>query len=272
VNRESTAAEPPDDEPPEPDDPVLRDAERNERRALRWLAEQVELGHADDLDRDAFAKWVFGKEDAPSMIGQLHAVLGGPYSEPERLAAGRVIYSPSKLRRSLLAAGRPAVRGALASGLRAAGPPTVDMRAARARAACLWGVFKLGGDDTHEIISGVLPSSDQETRFEIIRILGFMGDRRGTRVLVDALSRETSSRNRSDILWALGTLADPAALQPCVAALKDSNPEARGYAAWALGEMGDPGALPALRDALNDPDPEVRGWVSTAVLKLESSR
>lgn len=234
-----------------------------ELRALRWLADQVEAGHADDLDLDEFAAQVLGSEGEPSALGHLRDVLGGPDDEPTRLAAGRRIYSRCMLDESLLMAARPALSGALARGLRSG-----DLRA---RAACLWAVVKLGGDDTHAVIAGVLPETDEDARFEIVRILGFISDHRATPVLVEALAREPSAKIRSAILWALGTLADPAALQPSIDALQDGDPETRGYAAWALGKMHDPAALLALREALSDPNPDVRMWVEEAVRILESS-
>lgn len=240
-----------------------RGAKLDEWRALRWLADQVEGGHADDLDLHGFAAQVLGDEAEPSALGQLHDLLGAASDEPTRLAAGRVLYSRSTLDRSLLAAGRPALRGALAHGLR-----SEDLRV---HAACLWAFFKLGGENIHEVVGGLLPASDREARFEIVRVLGFMGDRRATPLLVESLARESSAKLRSAILWALGTLADPAALGPCIEALEDGDPQTRGYAAWALGKIGDPSAVVALWAALSDPDPDVRGWVEGALRLLGAS-
>lgn len=247
---------------PDAVDGLRLEAKLDEWRALTWLRDQVQAGHADDLDLDEFAARVFGTDAERSAIGQLHDVLGGPFDEPTRLAAGRVIYSPSKLDLSLLGGGRPALGGAVARGLRSGN--------LRVRAACLWAVFKLGGEDRHEVIAAVLPESDADVRFEIVRILGFMGDRQATIILVQALRREPAAKVRGGILWSLGTLADPSALQACIDALLDADAEVRGYAAWALGVMHDPAALPALRRALNDPDREVRTWVEGAIRVLES--
>jgi len=246
------------------DPPLLRQVKANERQALKWLAGQVEAGHADDLDLDELATQIFGTEGRPSAIGQLHHTLGGSHDEPTRLAAGRMMYSPSSLDESLLAAGRPALKAGLAHGLCAG-----DLRT---RAACLWAVFKLDRKERYELIAGALTESNEDARFEIVRILGFMGDRQATPVLMETLARESSDKVRSDILWALGTLADPAALQPCIGALEDRCAETRGYAAWALGQMKDPAALSALHRALTDPDPEVRKWVEGAIRLLESPK
>ena len=242
---------------------LYRGAKLDEWRALGWLADQVRAGHADDLDLHSFAAQVLGDSAEPSALGQLRDLLGGPDDEPLRVAAGRVLYSRSTLDASLLAAGRPALRGALARGL-----PSEDLRV---HAACLWAFFKLGGENIHEVIGGLLPASDQEARFEIVRVLGFMGDRRATPVLVESLARESSAKLRSAVLWALGTLADPAALRPCIHALEDGDPQTRGYAAWALGKIGDPSAVIALWAVLNDPDLDVRGWVEGALRGLGSS-
>jgi hypothetical protein len=234
-----------------------RGAKLDEWRALRWLADQVGAGHGDDLDLHGFCAQVLGDDAQPSALGQLRYLLGAAGDEPTRLAAGRVLYSRSTLDRSLLAAGRPALRGALARGLFGE-----DLRV---HAACLWAFVKLGGEDIHEVIGGLLPASDHEARFEIVRVLGFLGDRRATPVLVESLAQESSAKLRSAILWALGTIADPAALRPCIHALEDGDPQTRGYAAWVLGKIGDPSALTALRAALSDPDPDVRGWVEGAL-------
>jgi HEAT repeat protein len=134
--------------PPDALHTQFRRAKLNEQRVLSWLAEQVAAGHADDLDLDQLAALVFGHEAEPPVIRQLHEVLGGPPDEPTRLAAGRLIYSPSTLDESLLAAARPAVNGALARGLTSERP--------RLRDACLWAVFKLSRGDRGDVLGGLL--------------------------------------------------------------------------------------------------------------------
>ena len=231
----------------------------DERRALQWLADQVAAGHAGDLDLEEFATQLFGAPDEPSPTARLHDVLSGRYHDDEmvRLAAGREIYSPSTLGESLLAAGRPALGGALAAGRRSA--------FSRVYNACLWAIFKLGGGDVNELIGETLLDSEPGARLEIVRILGFLGDRRAAPLLIESLDGERLAVVRSCILWALGTLADPVGLQACIGALEDDDAEVRGYAAWALGQIADPAALPALQRALDDPDDEVRHWVADAI-------
>ena len=58
--------------------------------------------------------------------------------------------------------------------------------------------------------------------------------------------------------FALGSLGDPGAVPPLIAAMGDEDSSVRWSAASALGSLGDPGAVPPLITALGDGDSSVR--------------
>jgi HEAT repeat protein len=75
-----------------------------------------------------------------------------------------------------------------------------------------------------------------------------------------------SQRNAVEML---GWIADPAAQDTLLAALKSGLPDVRAQAAWALGELNDPGAYQALADAAaSDPNAEVRLQATHAMARM----
>ena len=69
----------------------------------------------------------------------------------------------------------------------------------------------------------------------------------------------------------LGGLRDHRAVEPLIAALKDSNPDVRCMAASALGKLKDPRAVEPLKALLADPDNNVRWAMEEAIRKIEAA-
>src|SRR5688500_9553196 len=86
---------------------------------------------------------------------------------------------------------------------------------------------------------------DPRVRRYLSMVLGNLGDRRATPLLVEALAdRDVETQIYAAL--ALGRLRDPAALPHLLKALQADERDIRKAAAYALGEMGDARAVPAL--------------------------
>jgi HEAT repeat protein len=69
--------------------------------------------------------------------------------------------------------------------------------------------------------------------------------------------------------WALGEIEDESAVEPLVAALKDSDEDVRATAAWALGEIESPRALDGLTAAQRDEVGSVRHAATWALRQID---
>jgi HEAT repeat protein len=98
---------------------------------------------------------------------------------------------------------------------------------------------------------------DPRIRRYLSMVLGTLGDRRATPVLLDGLD-DRDVDNRLYTLIALGQLRDPAAVPRIVQAANDEERDVRKAAYYALGEIGDPRAIPALVHGLDDEVADVR--------------
>jgi len=98
---------------------------------------------------------------------------------------------------------------------------------------------------------------DPRIRRYLSMVLGTLGDRRATPVLLDGLN-DRDVDNRLYTLIALGQLRDPAAVPRIVQAANDEERDVRKAAYYALGEIGDPRAIPALVHGLEDEVADVR--------------
>jgi HEAT repeat protein len=74
-----------------------------------------------------------------------------------------------------------------------------------------------------------------------------------------------------DAARALGSIGDPRAIEPLIAALKDSHAQVRQAARVALVGIGAPSVEPLIA-ALNDPEQEVREAVAKALVSIYQSR
>src|SRR5687767_8519668 len=88
-------------------------------------------------------------------------------------------------------------------------------------------------------------NDDPRIRQYLSMVLGNLGDRRATPLLVDALS-DRHPDTRIYAALALGRLRDPAAVPPLIKTFTTDERDVRKAAAYALGEIGDRRALPAL--------------------------
>lgn len=114
-------------------------------------------------------------------------------------------------------------------------------------------------------------NDDPRIRQYLSMVLGNLGDRRATPLLVGALN-DRAPETRIYAALALGRLRDPASVPPLLDVFAADERDVRKAVAYALGELRDPRALPALVAALNDPIPDVRYNAAIAVARYGDAR
>jgi HEAT repeat protein len=114
-------------------------------------------------------------------------------------------------------------------------------------------------------------NDDPRIRQYLSMVLGNLGDRRATPLLVDALG-DRAPETRIYAALALGRLGDPAAVPPLIQVFSTDERDVRKAAAYALGEIHDPRALPALAGALSDPIPDIRYNAAIALARYGDTR
>ena len=112
---------------------------------------------------------------------------------------------------------------------------------------------------------------DPRIRRYLSMVLGSLGDRRATPLLVDALN-EPDVDTRIYALLALADLHDPAAVPRILQLANDPEKDVRETALYALGAIGDPRAVPALVQALGDETPDVRFNAAVALSRFGDKR
>jgi HEAT repeat protein len=112
---------------------------------------------------------------------------------------------------------------------------------------------------------------DPRIRRYLSMVLGNLGDRRATPLLLDGLS-DTDTDNRLYALMALGELRDPAAVPRVAAAAGEDEKDIRKAALYALGAIGDPSAVPALVKGLEDQSADVRWNAAVALSRFGDRR
>ena len=113
-------------------------------------------------------------------------------------------------------------------------------------------------------------NDDPRIRRYLSMVLGSLGDRRATPLLLDGLN-DRDVDNRIYVLMALGELKDPASVPRIEQAASDADKDVRKTAYFTLGEIGDPGAGSTLVDGLRDDVAEVR-WNSAISLSRFNDR
>ena len=114
-------------------------------------------------------------------------------------------------------------------------------------------------------------NDDPRIRQYLSMVLGNLGDRRATPLLVDALN-DRHPDTRIYAALALGRLRDPAAVPPLIKSFTSDERDVRKTAAYALGEIGDARALPVLVQALGDETADVRYNAAIASARLGDKR
>jgi HEAT repeat protein len=114
-------------------------------------------------------------------------------------------------------------------------------------------------------------TDDPRIRRYLGMVLGQLGDRRATPVLLDGLN-DKDADNRIYALTALGELRDPASIPRIANAVKDEDKDVRATAYYTLGEIGDRSALPVLATGLQDETPDVRWNAAIALSRLGDPR
>jgi len=112
---------------------------------------------------------------------------------------------------------------------------------------------------------------DPRIRQYLSMVLGNLGDRRATPLLVEALS-DSHPETRIYAALGLGRLRDPAAVPALLTALSADEHDIRKSAVYALGEIGDPRAVPALVQALSDETADVRFNAAIALARFGDTR
>lgn len=110
-------------------------------------------------------------------------------------------------------------------------------------------------------------NDDPRIRRYLSMVLGNLGDRRATPLLIEALG-DPDVETRIYAALALGRLRDPAAVPQLLERFRSDENDVRKAAAFALGEIGDRRAVPALGGALEDPTPDVRYNAAIALTRL----
>jgi HEAT repeat protein len=125
----------------------------------------------------------------------------------------------------------------------------------------------------HDVSRVYQESKDDDPRIRqyLSMVLGKLGDRRATPLLVEALS-DPSVDTRLYAALALGQLRDPAAVEPLVKALASDDRDVRKAAAYSLGELGDRRGVEPLAGALADQTPDVRYNAAIALARFGDQR
>jgi hypothetical protein len=114
-------------------------------------------------------------------------------------------------------------------------------------------------------------TDDPRIRQYLSMVLGNLGDRRATPLLVEALGDPTQE-TRIYAALALGRLHDPAAVPSLLKTFASDERDVRKAAAYALGEIGDRRAAEPLAGALTDPAADVRFNAAIALARLGDTR
>ena len=114
-------------------------------------------------------------------------------------------------------------------------------------------------------------SDDPRIRRYLSMVLGSLGDRRATPLLLDGLN-DRDPDNRIYVLMALGELKDPASVWRIEQVTKDADKDVRKTAYFTLGELGSPGSLPELVDGLSDDVAEVRWNAAISLTRFNDRR
>ena len=112
---------------------------------------------------------------------------------------------------------------------------------------------------------------DPKVRRYLSVVLGTLGDRRATPVLVSAL-RDPDVDTRIYSILALGEIADPRAAPPLMALAHDPEPDIRKTSVYALGAFRNPEVASTLAASLEDQVADVRWNAALALSRWRDPR
>jgi HEAT repeat protein len=138
------------------------------------------------------------------------------------------------------------------------------------RLEAIKGLGELNDPKATEYLVGAANDPDMSVRIKAIDTLGQIKAKDATPLLIQQLfMRDTDLGTKRRILACLGKIGDTRATTPIVDFLaRDVDPAARGNAIFALGDIADPAAIPPLQAIANDGDPMLRGLASDALRKI----
>ena len=114
-------------------------------------------------------------------------------------------------------------------------------------------------------------NDDPRIRRYLSMVLGNLGDRRATPLLVEALG-DQDPETRIYAALALGRLRDPGATPALLKAFSTDERDIRKSAAYALGEIGDERGREPLAQALGDPIADVRYNAAISLARMNDTR
>jgi HEAT repeat protein len=114
-------------------------------------------------------------------------------------------------------------------------------------------------------------TDDPRIRRYLGMVLGTLGDRRATPLLLDGLD-DKDTDNRVYALMALGELHDPASVPRIAKAAADEDKDIRKTAYFTLGAIGDANAVPVLVNGLQDEVADVRWNAAVSLARLGDRR
>jgi len=120
------------------------------------------------------------------------------------------------------------------------------------RGAAAGALGRIGDPNAIAPLLSALKDKEGYVRSSVVGALGRIGDRRATAALIETMKSDPHDGVRMFSAEALGRIADPAAFDPLLAALKDKDSHVRKVAADSLGLMGDTRAIPELVGLLGD--------------------
>lgn len=111
---------------------------------------------------------------------------------------------------------------------------------------------EIGGNDSVELVAGLLEDRRPDVVTAAVHALGQMGSGQAVHPLIQLLSETNSTALRDKSQQALLKIGEPA-VEPLIGQLNSMDPQERRTAVRILGEIGDRSALPFLLSARNDP-------------------
>lgn len=166
-------------------------------------------------------------------------------------------------------ASAPAIQQAAASAQATADAQAV--MSAQASATAQAGAARQVSPGAMAALVTALNDADGGVRLSAIRALGSLADPRAVQALIEALRTDADATVRNTAAWALGEIESRAATAALVQAMaSDRSIEVRRTATWALGQIEDPAAVDGLVRAIRDPDTELRETAVWALGEIES--